>query len=116
MLNSTLDPNHTPITPKSVGTSAEISRNIRWVIYSFIGAVLALIVELLLDFFFITPLIFSVVPLPFIALFVYFLVRLNSMGCPKCGEKLGRLYGMVPFFVFHDFDLEKCKHCHHDLN
>ena len=84
-------------------------------VWSFIGVVSALIINLLIEYFVIISMPFGLIVFPFVILFAYSLIRLNAMHCPNCGKKLGRIYGMIPFMVFHDFHLECCKHCHHDL-
>ena len=95
--------------------SAEIKRNIKWAVWGFIGTIFALIIALLVDYFALTSIPFGIIVFPFIILLTYSIIRVNTMHCPECGKKLGLVYGMFPFVVIHDFDLENCKHCHFDL-
>jgi hypothetical protein len=105
---------------KAVGQAtdipAQIEKNIRGIGYCFLGILAVAALEVL------PPLLLKIhiMPFPFeVAVllpglpFVNFLFRLNSLKCPNCGEKPGRLYGFIPFKALHDFDMEKCKHCHH---
>ena len=107
--------------PSSV--SAGIKKDIKLVVWSFVGAGFSIGLAMVIDYFFSASRLVNIILYPFVVLFLlflaaftYFMHKVNSKFCQNCGKRLGMLYGFFPFAVFHDFDLEKCKHCGQSLS